>query len=120
MIKRLELLLWFSSRMRSIKIAFNQVEKLRARAAAVIQELQIRNQLNDTLHRAILSAKSVAAIEHVVCSQGNRIFLFTLIRRKNNWFEFCFVSMGHLNQQVKYHSKKKLLYWVLEKLQSNY
>lgn len=71
----LELLLLFF-RMRSIKIAYNQVERIRARATAIIKELQSRNKLNATIHRAILSAKSVAAIEHVVCFQRSRISFY--------------------------------------------
>lgn len=57
--------------MRGIKAAYNQIKNIRARALVVTKELEKKNLLNDTLQHEILSAKSVDAIDHVVCSNAS-------------------------------------------------
>lgn len=57
--------------MRGIKTAYNQIQNIRARASTVIKELEKKSQLNDILQHEILSAKSIDAIDHVVCNMAS-------------------------------------------------
>lgn len=53
--------------MREIKNSYNQIRNIRARAATVIKELEKKNELTDVFKSEILSAKSIDAIDHLVC-----------------------------------------------------
>lgn len=58
--------------MRDIKITYNHIKNIRAKADTIIRDLSKRNLINEQIEREILSAKSLDALDHLVAI--NHIF----------------------------------------------
>lgn len=52
--------------MRDIKITYNHIKNIRARADTIIKDLEKRDLIDDEIEEEILSAKSLDALEHLV------------------------------------------------------
>lgn len=52
--------------MRNIKITYNHIKNIRARADTIIKDLEKRDLLDDEIEEEILSAKSLDALDHLV------------------------------------------------------
>lgn len=53
-------------RMREIKITYNHIKNIRARADTIIKDLEKRNLLDDDIEDEIRLAKSLDALDHLV------------------------------------------------------
>lgn len=52
--------------MRDIKITYNHIKNIRARADAIIKDLQKRELIDAKIEEEIFSAKSLDALDHLV------------------------------------------------------
>lgn len=52
--------------MRDIKITYNHIKNIRARAETIIKDLEKRDLLDDEFEEEILAAKSLDALDHLV------------------------------------------------------
>lgn len=52
--------------MREIKITYNHIKNIRARADTIIKDLDKRDLLDDELEEEILTATSLDALDHLV------------------------------------------------------
>lgn len=64
--------------MRDIKITYNHIKNIRARAETIIKDLEKRDLLDDEIEEEILSAKSLDALDHLV---RKKKFYFIKIHR---------------------------------------
>lgn len=53
-------------RMRDIKLSYNHIQNIRARAQTIIKELNKKGVLNEEMKREISSAKSLDELDHLV------------------------------------------------------
>lgn len=52
--------------MRDIKITYNHIKNIRARAETIMKDLEKRDLLDDEIEQDILAAKSLDALDHLV------------------------------------------------------
>lgn len=52
--------------MRDIKITYNHIKNIRAKAESCIKDLEKRDLLDDEIEEEILAAKSLDALDHLV------------------------------------------------------
>lgn len=62
-------------RMRDIKTTYNHIKNIRARSETIIKDLTKRDLLDDEIKHEILSAKSLDALDHLVSSYSEIIFI---------------------------------------------
>lgn len=53
--------------MRDIKITYNHIKNVRARAETIVKDLEKRELLDSKIEEEIYSAKSLDALDHLVC-----------------------------------------------------
>lgn len=56
--------------MRDIKITYNHIKNVRARAETIVKDLEKRDLLDDEIEEEILAAKSLDALDHLVSGFG--------------------------------------------------
>lgn len=54
--------------MRDIKLSYNHIQNIRARAQTIIKELNKKGVLNEEMKREISSAKSLDELDHLVAT----------------------------------------------------
>lgn len=91
--------------MREIKNSYNHIQNIRARASTVLKDLEKKNQLSDIIKHEILSAKSIDAIDHLVCSKYALLYIMWIYNVLFLSFNFVIIvdSMHHLKRQAKHH-----------------
>lgn len=61
--------------MRDIKITYNHIKNIRARAETIIKDLEKRDLLDDEVEEEIFAAKSLDALDHLVSGLISNQFL---------------------------------------------
>lgn len=83
--------------MRDIKITYNHIKNIRARATTIIKDLEKRDLLDDEIEDEIYAAKSLDALEHlvsglVVCCEYSECCAHLMI--KWNLILVCTIQSG--------------------------